>query len=102
MVPITALLPLSVVASLAIMGVLLGYAVICAAVLILRRTRTVEPSFRTPLGPVVPCIGILTCLVLMLSLPGENWLWMAAWMVFGSFVYMAYGRRCSVLRSTRH
>ena len=96
--PLTALLPLEMVSLLAIMAVLFGYAVICAAVLILRRNRTEqEPSFRTPFGPLVPILGVLTCLLLMLSLPAPAWLMLAAWLLVGLAVYFLYGRRHSVL-----
>lgn len=97
-VPLTSLLPLRLIADLAVMAVLFGYAVICAAVLILRRTQPEQkPVFRTPLGPVVPLLGILTCLLLMVSLPSENWLRLAVWLAIGMAVYLVYGRRHSVL-----
>ena len=97
-VPISALLPLGMLADLAIMAVLFGYLVICGAVLLLRRTYTEkEPVFRAPFGPLVPIFGIVTCLLLMLSLPAENWLRLFAWLLVGLAVYLLYGRRHSVL-----
>ncbi|HLK55395.1 MAG TPA: amino acid permease [Chthonomonadaceae bacterium] len=97
-IPLTALLPLGVLFSLALMAVLFGYAVICASVLILRRVGTTrEPAFRTPFGPLVPIFGVLTCLLLMASLPAENWLRLAVWLALGLAVYFLYSRQHSVL-----
>jgi APA family basic amino acid/polyamine antiporter len=97
-VPLSALLPLQMVSSLAIMAVLFGYAVICAAVLTLRRSlKDKEPLFRTPFGPIVPILGVLTCLLLMVSLPAENWLRLAVWLSIGLAIYFLYGRYHSVL-----
>ena len=97
-VPVAALLPLGVLADVAIMGVLFGYLVICGAVLLLRRTHAgKEPVFRAPFGPLVPLFGIATCLLMMLSLPAENWLRLLTWLLIGTAVYFLYGRRHSVL-----
>lgn len=96
--PISSLLPLSVVSYIAVMVVLFGYGVICAAVIVLRKGRSnSESAFRAPFGPLVPVFGILTCLTLMSSLPPNNWIIMAAWMLVGLVVYLAYGRHHSTL-----
>jgi APA family basic amino acid/polyamine antiporter len=42
-------------------------------------------------------MGILCCLMLMLSLPGENWIRLAVWLVIGLAIYFSYGRKHSVL-----
>jgi APA family basic amino acid/polyamine antiporter len=72
--------------------------VVCAAVLIMRRTNpaAVRP-FRCPWVPVVPILGILSCLLLMFSLPPENWLRLVIWLVIGLGIYFGYGRRHSRL-----
>src|SRR6185295_18222136 len=50
-----------------------AFVVVCAAVLVMRRTHPeAERPFRAPLVPLVPILGILSCLLLMFSLPSEN------------------------------
>ena len=70
-----AFLPLRILAELVNIGTLLAFVIVCAAVLIMRRTHPeVHRPFRAPLGSIVPILGILCCLVLMFSLPVANWM----------------------------
>ena len=48
--------------------------------------------------PLVPILGILICLLLMFSLPYENWVRLILWLILGLIIYFAYGRRHSRLR----
>lgn len=98
------LLPLHILAELTNIGTLLAFVIVCAAVLIMRRIDPDAPRpFRAPLVPWVPILGILFCLVLMFSLPWENWLRLAAWLVLGLVIYFSYGRYHSRLgRQLRH
>jgi APA family basic amino acid/polyamine antiporter len=92
------LLPLRVLAELVNIGTLLAFVIVCAAVLIMRRTDpNAERPFRVPFVPLVPLMGIAFCLVLMFSLPPENWYRLAAWLALGLVIYFLYGRRHSVL-----
>jgi APA family basic amino acid/polyamine antiporter len=93
-----AFLPLRILAELVNIGTLLAFVIVCAAVLIMRRTHPeVHRPFRAPLGPVVPVLGILFCLLLMCSLPAENWLRLFVWLAVGLVIYFSYGRKHSVL-----
>jgi len=93
-----AFLPLRILAELVNIGTLLAFVIVCAAVLIMRRTHPeVERPFRAPLGSFVPIAGILLCLMLMFSLPAENWLRLAVWLVVGLLIYFTYGHKHSVL-----
>jgi APA family basic amino acid/polyamine antiporter len=75
---------------------------VCAAVLVMRRTHPdVERPFRAPLVPLTPIMGIAICLLLMFSLPAENWLRLVVWLAIGMAVYFAYGRHHSVLARMR-
>jgi APA family basic amino acid/polyamine antiporter len=95
-----AFLPLRILAELVNIGTLLAFVIVCAAVLIMRKTHPdAERPFRAPLGPVVPILGILSCLLLMFSLPVENWVRLAVWLILGLVVYFAYGYRRSALRA---
>jgi len=91
-----AFLPLRILAELVNIGTLLAFVIVCAAVLIMRRTHPeVRRPFRAPLGSIVPILGILCCLVLMFSLPVENWYRLAIWLVIGLVIYFTYGIRHS-------
>jgi len=93
-----AFLPLRILAELVNIGTLLAFVIVCAAVLIMRRTHPeVERPFRAPLGSFVPIAGILLCLMLMFSLPAENWLRLAVWLIIGLLIYFTYGHKHSVL-----
>jgi APA family basic amino acid/polyamine antiporter len=93
-----AFLPLRILAELVNIGTLLAFVIVCAAVLIMRRTHPeVERPFRAPLGSFVPIAGILLCLMLMFSLPWENWLRLAIWLAIGLVIYFSYGHKRSVL-----
>jgi APA family basic amino acid/polyamine antiporter len=77
---------------------LLAFIMVCAAVLVMRRTHPdAERHFRCPFVPLVPLLGIGFCLLLMFSLPAENWLRLLIWLVLGFALYFAYGRHHSVL-----
>ncbi len=94
-----AFLPLRILAELVNIGTLLAFVIVCAAVLIMRRTHpNVHRPFRAPLGSFVPIMGIVCCLILMFSLPVENWVRLAVWLVIGLAIYFGYGVRHSRLR----
>jgi len=96
---LAAFLPISVLLMLVNMGTLFAFVIVCAAVLIMRRTHPeAERPFRVPFVPLVPILGILSCLLLMFSLPSENWLRLIVWLVIGLAIYFFYGRRHSTLR----
>jgi len=95
---ITAFLPLDLLLNLVNLGTLLIFVVVCAAIPVLRRRHPeAERPFRAPWVPLVPILGVLCCLLLMLSLPAENWLRLGVWLALGAAIYFAYGRRHSLL-----
>lgn len=92
------LFPLTAVAQLVNIGILSAFAVICAAVIVLRRARPGMPrSFKVPGSPVIPLIGIVFCVWLISRLPGITCLGFLAWMMLGVAVYFGYGLRHSGL-----
>jgi len=96
---LAALLPVDVLLHLTNIGTLLAFVIVCAAVLVMRRTHPgVARPFRCPWVPVVPLLGIASCLLLMFSLPAANWWRLIAWLALGVGVYLAYGRHHSALR----
>jgi APA family basic amino acid/polyamine antiporter len=95
---LASVLPLRILAELVNIGTLLAFVIVCGAVLIMRRTNpNADRPFRAPLGAFTPIMGILTCLLLMFSLPGENWLRLVVWLLIGLCIYFGYGRRHSVM-----
>ena len=77
-------------------GTLFAFTLVCAGVLIVRKTMPHVPrTFRTPFVPFVPILGILTCVSLMLFLPADTWIRLVLWMLVGLDIYMAYGIRHS-------
>ncbi|MEI7811691.1 MAG: amino acid permease [Ignavibacteria bacterium] len=94
------LLPLRILAELVNIGTLFAFVIVCAAVLIMRKTNPhAERPFKAPWVPFVPVMGILTCLLLMFSLPGENWWRLLGWLAIGFVIYFSYGRKHSVMRA---
>lgn len=92
------LLPLRILADLVNIGTLFAFVMVCVAVLIMRRKDpALHRPFRCPLVPWVPLLGIATCLLLMFSLPAENWLRLAGWLAIGIAIYLCYGLRRSNL-----
>jgi APA family basic amino acid/polyamine antiporter len=97
-----AFLPMPVLLNLANIGTLFAFAIVCAAVLVMRKSDPeVERPFRVPFVPVTPVLGIIFCLLLMFSLPAANWLRLLAWLAIGLVIYAAYGRRNSILATGR-
>jgi basic amino acid/polyamine antiporter, APA family len=59
-----------------------------------------ERPFRAPLGAFVPIAGIAICLLLMFSLPKENWYRLVGWLAIGMAIYFGYGRSHSLMAQT--
>jgi APA family basic amino acid/polyamine antiporter len=91
-------LPIGALLHLTNIGTLFAFVIVCGAVLIMRK---IDPEahrpFRCPWVPVIPILGIATCLLLMLSLPAANWWRLIAWLALGLVIYFGYGMKHSVL-----
>jgi basic amino acid/polyamine antiporter, APA family len=95
----TGFLPIDALLLMTNIGTLFAFMIVCAAVFIMRRTNPdAKRPFRAPLYPIVPILGVLSCLMLMFSLPVENWYRLIVWMVIGFVIYFSYGHRHSELR----
>lgn len=91
--------PLGLLGELISIGTLLAFAIVCAGVLILRRIAPgARRPFRTPWVPLIPILGVVSCVALMLSLPNGTWIRLVVWIGAGLAVYALYGRRHSKLR----
>jgi APA family basic amino acid/polyamine antiporter len=95
---LSGLLPLDLLGELISIGTLLAFAMVCGGVLVLRRTQPDLPRpFRTPLVPLIPLLGVATCLIQMFSLPAITWRNLLIWLALGLAVYFFYSRRHSKL-----
>lgn len=96
---VAALVPINILGEMVSIGTLAAFILVCGAVIYLRRTdRHMKRPFRAPAVPVVPILGILSCLLLMVGLPLDTWLRLVIWMAIGLVVYFFFGRKHSVLR----
>lgn len=77
-------------------GTLFAFVLVCTGVIILR---VKEPgrarAFRTPLVPLIPLLGIGSCIYLMAGLPSVTWVRFGVWLLLGLVVYFFYGYRRS-------
>jgi len=95
---VAAFVPLRILAELVNIGTLLAFVIVCGAVLIMRKTNPdAERPFRVPFSPVTPILGIAFCLLLMFSLPPENWMRLFIWLAVGLLIYFCYGKKHSVM-----
>jgi APA family basic amino acid/polyamine antiporter len=93
--------PIRVVGEMTSIGTLLAFVMVCLGVLVLRKTQPDIPrAFKTPFVPYVPLLGILTCLVIMFSLPIETWIRLIVWLAIGLIIYFFYGKKNSTLRKS--
>jgi len=95
---LAAFIPLDTLAQATSIGTLTAFVLVNIGVIILRRTQPDLPrKFRTPLFPITPILGVLTCLYLILSLRAVTWVVFGAWLVVGFVVYFTYSIRKSRL-----
>jgi APA family basic amino acid/polyamine antiporter len=79
-------------------GTLLAFVMVCGAVLAMRKiSPNAERPFKAPMFPFTPIAGIAICLLLMFSLPAENWVRLIVWLAIGFLIYFGYGKKHSVL-----
>lgn len=93
-----AFVPGRVVGEMTSIGTLFAFILVCAGVLVMRKTQPNAPrAFRTPLVPLIPVLGILVCLGMMVFLPLDTWIRLVCWMMIGLDVYLYRGIRNSLL-----
>ncbi|MFG2089969.1 MULTISPECIES: amino acid permease [unclassified Spirillospora] len=95
---LAAVIPLGRLVDATSIGTLFAFALVSIGVIVLRRTRPDLPrSFRTPLFPATPLLGVAFCVYLMVGLGGVTWAVFLLWILVGLAAYFLYGRRRSRL-----
>ncbi|GAA0076398.1 amino acid permease [Clostridium sp. CTA-5] len=97
---IAGFLPLDFIVEFLSIGTLLGFTVVSAAVIVLRKTMpNFKRIFRTPGVPFTPIISIICCIALLSRLKLKTWIGFSVWLIIGLLVYFIYGRKNSVLQN---
>ncbi|GAA2692071.1 amino acid permease [Actinoplanes palleronii] len=97
---IAGFLPIREAAELTNIGILLAFVVVCIAVIVLRYRRPDLPrTFRLPLMPVIPAVGVVFSLWLITFLDPITWLRFAIWFLLGLIIYFTYSRKHSALNN---
>jgi APA family basic amino acid/polyamine antiporter len=98
---LAAVVPLGHLADATSIGTLFAFGLVNIGVMVLRRTRPDLPrSFRTPVYPVTPMLGVLFCAGLIFTLDRVTQEIFLIWMAVGLVVYFLYSRRHSRLGRT--
>ena len=93
-----AFVPARVVGEMTSIGTLFAFILVCIGVWVLREKQPNAPrAFKTPLVPLIPILGIFSCLFMMVFLPLDTWIRLLVWMVIGFDVYLYYGMKNSQL-----
>jgi APA family basic amino acid/polyamine antiporter len=86
------------IAELANAGTLLAFISVCVGVLVLRvKQPELKRVFKCPAVWIVAPLGVLGCGYLFINLPTPTLVRFVVWNLIGLAVYLAYGRRRSVL-----
>lgn len=98
MATIAGLVPLGELAELVNIGTLFAFVLVCGGVVVLRITQPeLHRPFKTPLNPLFPLLGALSCGALMAFLPALTWYRFLIWLSVGLIIYFAYSYRHSNL-----
>ena len=96
---VAGLFPIGLLGELVSIGTLMAFVIVSGGIIALRIKRPeLHRPFRTPLVPLVPILGIITCLFMMAFLPWDTWIRLIVWMAIGLVVYFAYGKSHSRIR----
>jgi APA family basic amino acid/polyamine antiporter len=92
------LFDINTIGDLTSVGTLAAFAIVCLSVIWLRQTRPeLERGFRVPLYPVLPLLGIVSCLFLIFQVEARVQVFFLIFLVAAIAVYFLYGMRHSKL-----
>src|SRR4051794_2827732 len=91
---VAGLVPIDVLGQLVSIGTLMAFLIVCAGVLVLRRTHPdLERPFRVRHVNIVAPLGIVSALALMAMLPIDTWIRLVVWLLIGLVIFFLYARR---------
>jgi APA family basic amino acid/polyamine antiporter len=97
---VAAVTPIEKATKMTSIGTLFAFAMICAAVLVLRKK---QPDLHRPYKvrylPLVACLGIGFNVLLMFSLDSSTWMRLLIWSAIGIAIYFIYSARHSNLNT---
>ncbi|KAA6340540.1 putative amino acid permease YhdG [termite gut metagenome] len=90
--------PARVAGELTSIGTLFAFIIVCTSIWIMRKKMPEIPrTFKVPFVPLIPLLGVGTCLFMMIFLPFDTWIRLILWMLFGHDLYVYYGSKHSNL-----
>lgn len=79
-------------------GTLFAFVLVCFGIIILRiKEPDRHRTFKVPLNPVTPLLGVASCIFLMTGLPGITWIRFVVWLIVGLIIYFSYSMHHSLL-----
>jgi basic amino acid/polyamine antiporter, APA family len=95
-----AFVPGDIVGDMTSIGTLFAFILVCAGVLLLRRSNPEIPrQFKVPAVGLVSVLGILVCGAMIAGLGWLNWARLGGWLVIGLLIYFFYSKKHSKLKS---
>lgn len=96
---VAALTPIDRVSEMCSMGTLLAFAMVCVAVMILRKKKPeLERPYRTPAVYLIGTLGVCFNIFLMTQVRAATWKFFIIWGILGVIVYFLYSKRNSNLQ----
>lgn len=97
-----AFVPANVVGEMVSIGTLFAFILVCIGIWVLRVKQPDAPrTFKVPLVPLIPILGVATCLFMMVFLPADTWIRLLVWMLIGVVIYFVYSRHRSLLNKKK-
>jgi len=82
-------------------GTLFAFVLVCFGIIILRvKEPSRQRAFKVPFSPVVPLLGVASCIFLMTGLPGITWIRFVVWLIIGLGLYFTYSFKHSLLHGS--